>query len=229
MRTHHLSWIAGCALFLIGCVAAFGQTAAAPPAAAAFDQRAPRYELTPGDTLNLHFEFTPELNQDNVAVQPDGYASLREIGDLYLAGRTLPEVRVLLRQAYAKILKDPSLSVTLQDFNKPYFTASGYVGRPGKYDLRAATTLTEALAIAGGLRDGAKRSQVWVFHRLPDGTVQSKEIDVKRMLAKGKLDEDIRLHPGDMVYVPQSVLSKLENFVIPRATVGPTLSPSMKP
>jgi protein involved in polysaccharide export with SLBB domain len=215
-------------LFLVTLVGG-APTVVAQTNAAGFNDRAPRYELVPGDTLNVRFEFTPEFNQENVAVQPDGFVSLQAVGDIQLAGHTLPEVKTLLQESYAKVLRQPVISVTLQEFSKPYFVASGYVARPGKYDLRGPTTLTEAVAIAGGFRDGAKHSQVWVFHRLRDGTVQSKRVDVKRMLAKGELDEDPRLNPGDTLYVPQSVLSKLEGFVIPRATLGPTLSPSMKP
>jgi polysaccharide export outer membrane protein len=195
-------------------------TVPASTPAAGFDQRAPRYELVPGDTLNLHFEFTPELDQQAVPVQPDGFVSLKNLGDVQLSGKTLPEARQVIVQSYAKILREPQITVTLQDFSKPYFVAAGYFNHPGKYDLRGPTTLTEAVAVAGGFRDGAKHSQVWVFHRLRDGTVQSKKVDVKRMMAKANLTEDVSLQPGDTIYVPQGVLSKLEGFVIPRPNIS---------
>ena len=201
---------------------AASNSAAATPSTtpAGFNERAPRYELVPGDTLNLHFDFTPELDQQAVPVQPDGFVSLKSLGDIQIAGRTLPEARQLITQSYARILQQPQISITLQDFNKPYFVAAGFFNRPGKYDLRGATTLTEAVAMAGGFRDGAKHSQVWVFHRLRDGTVQSKKVDVKHMMAKANLTEDVSLQPGDTIYVPQGVLSKLEGFVIPRPNIS---------
>jgi len=208
-------------LIMIGTLSLAMQAQQAPAApASGFNDRAPRYELVPGDTLNLHFEFSPEFDQNAVPVQPDGFVSLKGIGDVQLSGKTLPEVRQTLLQSYAKILKQPEINVTLQDFSKPYFVAAGYFAKPGKYDLRGPTTLTEAVAMAGGFRDGAKHSQVWVFHRLRDGTVQSKKVDVKRMLAKANLSEDVSLQPGDTIYVPQSVLSKLEGFVIPRPNIS---------
>ena len=217
------------ALFAIATlsVGVLGQSTPATPAASGFNDRAPRYELVPGDTLNLHFEFSPELDQNAVAVQPDGFVSLKAVGDVQLAGKTLPEVRQTLLQTYSKILNQPEITVTLQDFSKPYFVAAGYFSRPGKYDLRGPTTLTEAVAMAGGFRDGARHSEVWVFHRLRDGSVQSKKVDVKRMLAKANLTEDVRLQPGDTIYVPQSTLSKLEGFIIPRASVGPQIMPTI--
>ena len=211
------------AIVMLSLVAVAQSTPPATPATApatGFDERAPRYELVPGDTLNLHFDFTPEMDQNAVPVQPDGFVSLKGIGDVQLAGKTLPEVRTSLLQAYSKILRQPEISVTLQDFNKPYFVAAGFFARPGKYDLRGRTSLTEAVAMAGGFRDGARHSEVWVFHRLRDGSVQSKKIDVKHMLAKANLTEDVGLQPGDTIYVPQGTLSKLEGFIIPRPSVS---------
>ncbi|HZL67978.1 MAG TPA: polysaccharide biosynthesis/export family protein, partial [Candidatus Limnocylindrales bacterium] len=51
-----------------------------------FGERNPRYQLCPGDVLELHFEFTPEFNQSNIAVQPDGFANLTGVGDVHVAG-----------------------------------------------------------------------------------------------------------------------------------------------
>ena len=211
------------ALVAMAAAAAWAQSApaAAPQVTpAGFNERTPRYELVAGDTLNLHFEFTPELDQQAVPVQPDGFVSLKNLGDVQLAGKTLPEARQMILQSYAKILRDPQITVTLQDFSKPYFVAAGYFERPGKYDLRGPTSLTEAVAMAGGFKDGARHSEVWVFHRLRDGTVQSKKVDVKQMLKKADLAEDVNLQPGDTVYVPQGTLSKLKDFIIPRPSVA---------
>jgi polysaccharide export outer membrane protein len=190
---------------------------------AGFAERNPRYQLCPGDALDLHFEFTPEFNQSNVVVQPDGFASLSSVGDVHVAGMTVPELTKTLESAYGKILARPVITVMLRDFNKPYFIATGHVGKPGKYDLRANTTLIEAIGIAGGLTDSSKHSEVWVFHRLPDGNVQSKRVNVKQMLAEGKLNEDLRLQPGDTIYVPQNVASKIKSFIQP--SVGASIIP----
>ena len=189
-----------------------------------FGERNPRYQLCPGDSLDLRFEFTPEFNQSNVAVQPDGFAALTGIGDVHVAGLTVPELTTTLQSAYGKILAKPVITVVLRDFNKPYFVATGQVGKPGKYELRANTTVIEALGIAVGLNDTSKHSEVWVFHRLPDGNVQSKHINVKRMLAAGNLNEDLLLRPGDTIYVPQNVASKIRAFVQP--SLGATVIPS---
>ena len=180
-----------------------------------FDERNPRYQLCPGDVLDLRFEFTPEFNQSKIAVQPDGFATLSGVGDVHVAGLTVPELTKTLESTYSKILAKPVITVMLRDFNKPYFIATGQVGKPGKYDLRANTTLIEAIGIAGGLNDTSKHSSVWVFHRLPDGTVQRKRVNVKQMLAAGNLREDVHLQPGDTIFIPQNTASKIKAFISP--------------
>jgi polysaccharide export outer membrane protein len=121
-------------------------------------------------------------------------------------------LRQLIGAAYSKILHDPEITVLLKDFDKPYFTATGQVGHPGKYDLRADTTVAEALAIAGGMTEKSKDSQVLLFRRVSSDWVSVKMLDVKAIY-KGQFDEDVHLHPGDMLFVPQNRFSKIKPFL----------------
>jgi polysaccharide export outer membrane protein len=184
-----------------------------------------RYQLHSADVLELSFPFTPEFNQ-TVTVQPDGYITVRGVDSVRVEGQTLPEVTNSLRTAYAKVLHDPVINVELKDFEKPYFIVGGEVGHPGKFDLRGETTATEAVAIAGGLRESAKHSQVVLFHRVPDGWVQVKKLNMKKMLKDGNLDEDARLQPGDFLYVPKNTLSKVERF-LPTSSLGLYANPGV--
>jgi polysaccharide export outer membrane protein len=184
-----------------------------------------RYRLHSADVLELSFPFTPEFNQ-SVTVQPDGYITLRGVDSIRVEGQTLPEVTNSLRTVYAKILHDPVINVELKDFEKPYFIVGGEVGHPGKFDLRGDTTATEAVAIAGGLRESAKHSQVVLFHRVPDGWMQVKKLNMKKMLKDGNLDEDAYLQPGDFLYVPKNTMSKIGRF-IPTSSLGLYANPAV--
>jgi polysaccharide biosynthesis/export protein len=201
---------------------------AAPKTAAddpGFQDRHPRYKLELGDTFDVNFDLSPEFNQ-TVTVQPDGYITLRGIGDVHVADQTVPELTATLRNAYSKILNNPLISVTLKDFEKPYFIANGQVDRPGKYDLRGDTTLTQAIAIAGGFKDtSAKHSQVLLFRRASAGWYSAKIINVKKMDKEGNLSEDPFLRPGDMLFVPQNTLSKIKPF-IPGSSMGAFVNPA---
>ena len=131
-----------------------------------------------------------------------------------------------MKTAYANILHDPVIAVSLKDFEKPYFIASGEVAKPGKYDLRSDLTVTEAVAIAGGFDEKSKPSQVVLFRPVSGGGFEAKLINVKKLLASRNLSEDIRLQPGDMLYVPQNALSKIRPF-LPTSGVSAYLGPGV--
>lgn len=177
-----------------------------------------RYLVENGDVLDLQFEFTPDFNQ-TVTVQPDGYITLKEIGDLHVEGETTPEIKEQLQRAYSAILAKPVVTIYLREFEKPYFLALGQVARPGKYDLRGETTVAAAIAMAGGFTTMAKHSQVILFRRVNNNWSSATKIDLKHMLKSRDLGEDLQLQPGDMVYVPQNIISKVKPFV-PSPTVG---------
>jgi len=135
------------------------------------------------------------------------------LGDLHVLGKTIPELTQLLQVEYGKILQNPDFTVELKDFEKPYFIASGEVTHPGKYELRGDTTVAQAVAIAGGFNEQAKHSQVLLFRRVSDDWAEVIQLNVKKMLQEASLREDLHLQPGDMLFVPKNLLSKIERFI----------------
>ena len=202
-----------------GATGAASPDAAKPAAKTDFQQRTPRYRIEPGDSFDLTFDLSPEFNQTGVSVQPDGFVTLRGVGDLKVAGQTVPELTQTLHTAYSKILNDPPISIVLKDFEKPYFIADGQVSKPGKYDMHGQVTLVQAIAIAGGFQSSAKHSQVLLFRRIDDQWTEAKIFNVKRMQKHGDLSEDPYLHPGDMLFVPKTALAKIDRF-IPNLSMG---------
>lgn len=176
------------------------------------EKRAPRYQLRSSDVLKISFPITPEFDQ-TVTVQPDGYITLRGAGDLYVEELSVPQVIEAIKRAYSKVLHDPIIDVLLTDFEKPYFIAGGQVSKPGKYDLRGDTTVAEAVEIAGGFTEKSKHSNVVIYRRQPDGWLKVSQLDMKKMLSRNDLTEDVHLHPGDLIYVPQNGLSKIKSFI----------------
>jgi polysaccharide export outer membrane protein len=175
-------------------------------------ERRPLYRLRRSDVIEIGFAFAPEFNQ-TVSVLPDGFIMLRGLPDLYAAGATVPELRAAIKGAYAATLHDPEVTIVLKDFDRPYFTVSGQVMHAGKYELRADTTVTEAVAIAGGFTEQAKHSQVLVFRRVSDQVAEAHLLNVKHMMNSRNLTEDIHLRPGDLIFVPQNTISKIRRYL----------------
>ena len=191
----------------------------------AFQERYPRYHIHTADVIALNFSFTPDFNQ-TVTVQPDGYITLREVGDVHVQDKTTPEVEQAVRTAYGKVLHDPVVTVELKEFEKPYFVVGGEVTHPGKYDLRGETTVVQAVTIAGGLNDRAKSSEVLLFRRISNDLVEVKKVDMKAMLSAKNLSEDLHLRPGDMILIPRTNISKISRF-IPFPSLGMYFNPAV--
>jgi protein involved in polysaccharide export with SLBB domain len=175
-------------------------------------ERRPLYRLEPSDVVEVSFTVAPEFNQ-TLTIQPDGYVSLRDAGLLSAQGLTLEQFREAVQNAYHGYLHDPHAAIALKDFEHPYFIVGGEVGHPGKYELRSDTTVAEAVQIAGGLTPEAKHSQVILFRRVNDDLVETRLLNLKKMLRESNLREDAHLRPGDLVFVPQNTISKIARFL----------------
>jgi polysaccharide biosynthesis/export protein len=175
-------------------------------------ERRPLYRLRPSDVVEISFTVAPEFNQ-TLTVQPDGYIMLKDAGMVAVQGLNLEQFTTAVQEAYRGYLHDPQVAVMLKDFERPYFVVGGEVGRPGKYELRSDTTVAEAVQIAGGLTMQAKHSQIILFRRVNDDLVETRLLNLKKMLKETSLKEDAHLQPGDLVFVPQNALSKISRFL----------------
>jgi len=175
------------------------------------EQRNPRYVIQRQDELLLSFPLSPELNQ-TVTVQPDGYINLQNGRSVHAQGLSVPELADAIKTAYAGTLRDPIVNVDLKDFQKPFFTVSGQVGKPGQYELRADITVAEAIAVAGGLAPTAK-SQIFLFHRTSDQWFEVKKVNLKDVMHGKNLNEDAILKPGDMIFVPETFITSFRKYV----------------
>jgi len=160
----------------------------------------------------VSFELSPEFNQ-TVTVQPDGFVTLKSVGDVKVLDQSVPQLTQTLREAYGKILNDPLIVVVLKDFQKPFFIADGQVSHPGKYDMRGNVTLAEAIAVAGGFTEAAKHSQVRLLSPGRRSVDVCQGFQLEAMEKKGDLHEDPLLHPGDMLFVPKNSFSKIKPFI----------------
>lgn len=184
-------------------------------------RRNPRYEVQPDDVLSLSFPLSPEFNQ-KITIQPDGYVNLQGAGSLYVEGMTVPRLAEAFKKAYSDTLHDPIVDVDLADFHKPFFIVTGQVGKPGQYDLRYDTTVTEAIGIAGGFTPQAK-TQVFLYHRVSHSWVEVKKLSVKDILNGKHVNEDAVMQSGDMVFVPEKFIANFRKYV--PYTVGTYVSP----
>ena len=180
--------------------------------AQSLSERQTEYKIQPSDVLSVEYRLTPELNQE-VTVRPDGRISINGIGDVFAAGLTPAEAAQKVRDVSQIKLVDPEVTVLVKEFQKPFVIVGGEVSNPGRFELRGDLTAIEAISLAGGLKNTSKHSQVLLLRKTSGDLAETKVLDLKALINTRKLEEDIFLKSGDMLYVPQNNISKIERLV----------------
>jgi polysaccharide export outer membrane protein len=183
-----------------------------PAQTAAFAERDPHYRLQAEDKIEVQYRYTPEYNT-TAAVQPDGYVSMPLIGEVKLAGLTLEQAAGAISLKAGARLTDPEVIVLLKEYVKPFFTVAGEVAKPGRIELHGEMTLVEAIAMSGGFKESAHRTQVLLLRKSAPDMAQVKIYDLRKMMSPKGIREDVTLRPGDMLVIPRNALSKIEPYV----------------
>ena len=87
------------------------------------------------------------------------------------------------------------------------------MNHPGNFDLRGEVRLVQAIAMAGGFKDSAKRTQVVLCRKANAEYAEVKIFDVRKLMTPGDIREDVVLRPGDTLVVPRNRISKMEPFI----------------
>ena len=178
-----------------------GRQAPTPPPAAAATAPALEtdYRIGPEDVLSIVVLGHPDYTRV-VPVRPDGRISLPAVNDVLAAGLTPQDLRMRLTESFSKFINAEGLevSVIVTEVHSVKVSVQGNVRTPIRFELRSRATVLDALAMAGGFTDYAKRDQIIV--RRADGTVLRFNYD--RFLEKPEANDLIVLRGGDNVIVP---------------------------
>lgn len=154
--------------------------------------------LSPNDVLEVKVFQADSLNR-TVQIDSAGRISLPLIGVVQAGGKTLRQLEEELRKAYgASYLQLPDITVFLKDSAGQRVTVDGEVTKPGLYPVTAGTTLLESIAMAGGFRDIADPSKIYVF-RDGEGGKLVANYDVAEIRSGRRPNP--RIYGGDVVMV----------------------------
>jgi protein involved in polysaccharide export with SLBB domain len=170
---------------------------------------APEHTLSAGDEFEIRLPFADDYN-DRVTVGMDGTVAPKAIGSVLVGGLTVPEATVRLKARYATLLKAPDLSITVRRYAPEVIYVDGWVARPGLIRSDIPMTVARALAQVGGVKAGAKTSDVLIMRHDPQGGVQTYQVALGNFAGAGA--EDPMLKAFDVVYVPQTPLAAVADF-----------------
>ena len=169
------------------------------------------YQIRVGDSLDVRFYKTPELNVEKVPVRSDGKISLDLVGDVQAAGLGPDELATDLVQDYSKELESPKIAVIVRSFGGQVYVA-GEVSKPSSLAFSEGLTALQAIEGAGGFADTASLENVVLIRRAVDH-YEGYRLFLKKALSGEDYEQDVALQPNDVVYVPKSRVANLNLLV----------------
>ena len=173
----------------------------------------PEYRLYPGDTVNLAVPSAPELNREGLRVGPDGRIALPLSVQVMAADRSLAELQADVATAYSKELVRPDVAFTLAEAQPMRIFVGGEVQSPGQLDMAGDIDTLQAVIQAGGFTPAAKRAEVVVVRRGPDGRPMMRTVDLLRAVTDPTNADAVPLRRFDVVYVPRTTAAEAGIFV----------------
>ena len=192
---------------LTGC--ATGRTEL-PPASYVAGQERPgeEYVIGPLDQLNIFVWRNPELSS-KVQVRPDGRITTPLVADMPAVGKTPAMLAADMKKELGEYIKDPIVQVIVENFSGTFSQQVRIVGateKPASIPFRANMTLLDAMIAVGGLSQYAAGNKAKLV-RYDRDTGKQKEygIQVGRLLKQGDSKANVRLEPGDVIIIPESM------------------------
>lgn len=159
----------------------------------------PDYVIGIEDVIAVNVWHEPEMSRA-MAVRPDGKISMPLIGEVQADGKTPAQLQAELSTKLQSLIKNPDVTVIVQDIKSQKFNILGEVQRPGMYPLTKPMTVLDALAVAGGFRDFAKPKKMYILRKGKDGTSAKIPVNYNNVI-KGS-DKNVELESRDTIVVP---------------------------
>lgn len=159
--------------------------------------------LGPGDVFTMDVVGEPELPRD-FQVASDGSVDFPYVHRLRVQGLEPQEVARAVRERLIaqRILTDPSIIVSVKEYNSKRVTVLGQVQRPGSFSLTPGMTLVQAISLAGGLNAIANGERLNLTRK--DRQRTTTVVLSFDSITDGR-SPDIPLQAGDQIYVHERV------------------------
>ncbi|WP_148861371.1 SLBB domain-containing protein [Marinobacter fonticola] len=180
-------------LFVLFVFALSGQVGAAEEA----------YNLGPGDRIQVAVYGQEDLETE-AELGANGTIHMPLLGPVHIAGLSAPEAadRIARGLEVGGYLQDAHVNLLVTEYNSKSISVLGQVNKPGQIVLKGPTTLTEALAMAGGISE--RGSERIVLVRVgSDGKQSRRELQLRELLdSEAENRAAVKLQKGDTLYVP---------------------------
>jgi len=170
------------------------------------------YIIGPDDILTINVVGRPELSGQFI-VGPDGYIPFPYLRKVKAAGLTRYQLADLLMKELSKYYTGLAITVDIYQYGSRKVLVLGEVYQPGEYPMtKDRMTVRDAVVMAGLPLPTAATRRVHIIKPNTEKP-EYKIVNLYNVLYKGLEDDNVELEPGDIVYVPSTVLSKVNQVL----------------
>lgn len=215
----HAALVGLTVLLLSGCSSMqsrFDHTVAVPPEVMRSSVRFQKeYLLVEGDQIEVSVWRSPEVSR-TVTIRPDGNISLPLVQELKAAGLSPRELATQLRTVFSARLINPEVNVIPMTVRQPMVYVLGDAKSPGSFPLRSASTVAQAIALAGGVLRSANEDNISVIRLSADGHLEATRLTGANSMygpSPYMTMAATQLKADDIVFVPESGRSEVTRTV----------------
>ena len=155
------------------------------------------YLMGPGDVLQVQL-FGSQNQTMTLVVGRDGHLSFPQLGPIEVGGQRYSAVKSDIESRVARQMIGVRANVTMGETRTINIFVLGSAKYPGSYTVSGLATVTTALFAAGGVQPIGSLRTVQVKRQ--GETVRT--FDLYDLLMRGDSANDIKLLPGDVVFIP---------------------------
>jgi polysaccharide export outer membrane protein len=164
-----------------------------------------KYLIGSGDVLNIFVWRNPEVSGSFV-VRPDGMITTSLVEDIEVAGKTPTELARSIEEILATYLRDPIVTVTVENFVGPFseqIRVIGEAAQPRAINYTQHMTLLDVMIQVGGLTEFADGNDA-VLIRIESGKQKQYQVMIDQLLKDGEISANVDMLPGDIIIIPEA-------------------------
>lgn len=157
----------------------------------------PDYVVGPGDEVVIRAWGQVDIDY-RATIDRNGAINIPRVGNINVSGIKFQDIEGFLRTAIGRVFRNFELNVTLGQLRSIQIFVVGQARRPGSYTVSSLSTLVNALFASGGPSSRGSMRSI----QLKRGDKVVTEFDIYDLLIKGDKSRDVKLLPGDVIYIP---------------------------
>ena len=135
-------------------------------------------------------------------MRSDGKITLPLVGELQAERTDSHQLQKEIATRLQSFISEPEVTVMVQEIRSQRFNILGQVAKPGSYLISNSARVLDAIALAGGFRDFAKKKSIYVLRPTPDGGQSRLPFNYSDVVKGKNPEQNVELKPHDTVVVP---------------------------